>query len=518
MGEFSERQLVYASGDVIYPEIIARKQKELVRMRGLTATVALEREVLPVLAAMEIAGMGINTNAWNALYQEALIQRLETEKALNNIFGVRTMIQEGFFNDSEYIRDIEYNSSQQLLKALAKKGYYLEGTDKEDIALAAITGQMPVELAQLILTFRKSYTRVTRYGSEFLAAIQASTGRIHTDFTQCNTTTGRLSSGEDEESDSDKVNLQNIPRASEYRFCFVPRPGYKFIVYDYQAIEPRILGEISGDPTYLFAFDNNKDIYSEVGTKILNEEVSKRPGRPAELREKTKITVLGNSYGTGKEKFHRKMLIDMNLVKGILNKNIIDIKREESDMMWERFFEVCPAIKKTLDELSDLTDPTKSSRKFYDEVVAFEEADEVAAKIMSSFEKQIKRKGSDLIKYLMKNRAYVTYSESLGGRKRFHKIYSRKFWTEGRNQPIQSTAADILKRAMVDTNALIVNGGYDAFLVNQVHDELIVECREDQAEDLNPKIKTVLLESQSKYLKRVPPKVEGGIKSRWEKD
>src|SRR6185295_7372363 len=125
-----------------------------------------------------------------------------------------------------------------------------------------------------------------------------------------------------------------------------------------------------------YAFDNNLDLYGEVGTKILGEEVSKRKGRPAELRDKTKITVLGNSYGTGKDKFYRKMLVDMNLSKGILNTTINHIAKEDSDMMWSKFFEVCPGIKETLDDLSEIADPHKSRRRVYDEIAA-EEPDEI---------------------------------------------------------------------------------------------------------------------------------------------
>lgn len=518
VGEFSERQLTYASGDVIYPQIIAQKQKELIGLRGLKATLDLEMQVIPVLASMEMAGMGIDTSAWNALYQEAMIKKHNAEKLLNKLFGVHSLVQGGLFGEDSIINAIDYNSSKQVRRALDRLGYVLEGTDKEDIALAAITGVMPRELAQAILTFRRAFTRTTRYGHDFLAAIQKTTGRIHTDFTQCNTSTGRLSSGEDEDSDSDKVNLQNIPRASEYRSCFVPRPGYVFIIYDYQAIEPRILGEMSLDPTYLHAFDHGLDIYSVVGSKMLGEEVSKRKGRPYELREKTKITVLGNSYGTGKDKFHRKMLIDMNLIAGVLNEKILDISREESDMLHGKFFEICPKIKHTLDELSTLADPTKSARKFYDEVVAFEEQDEVIAKIMSTYERiSTFSRGKDTIKNLIKNRAYVTYSESMGGRKRLFKVYNRKFWTEGRNQPIQGTAADVIKRGMVAVHNHIEDKKYDAFIVNQVHDELITEVREDQAEQLDPEIKNILEGSESYYLKRVPSKVEGGIFKKWQK-
>lgn len=519
VGAFSERQLEYASGDVLYPLFIARKQKPLIQQRGLTSTLSLEYKVIPVLSRMELAGMGLDINAWNKLYQEAVVNKMQMEKKLDSLFGVRVAVQLGIFGEDSMIRPIDYDSPRQMKKALERLGYFVEDTSKESIALAAIQGRMPIELAQAILFYRKYFTRVSRYGAEFLNALEPSTGRIHSDFTQARTTSGRLSSGEDEESESDKVNLQNIPSTSEYRACFVPRPGYVYILYDYQAIEPRILGELSNDPTYLHAFDNNLDLYQVLGEKILGEEVSKKKGRPAELRDKTKITVLGNSYGTGKDKFYRKMLIDMNLDRGVLKSQIKEVTREDSDSMWEKFFEICPDIKKTLDELSALANPEKSSRKIYDEIADSEEATVVAAKLAKNFERfsnRYKNKES-LIKKLVGTKGMVTYSETLGGRKRFFRVHHNTYWTEGRNHPIQGLAADILKTAMVDADDAIVSRGHDATLINQVHDELIVEVREDQAEEVDSYIKPILLQSESKFLKRVPPKVEGGIKRKWEK-
>ncbi len=403
-----------------------------------------------------------------------------------------------------------------MKKALEKLGYFVDKTEKKIIALAAITGQMPKDLAQAILLYRKNFTRITRYGAEFLNALETATGRIHTDFTQCMTTTGRLSSREDEESETDKVNLQNIPRDSEYRECFVPKEGYLYIVYDYQAIEPRILGELSHDPTYLNVFDNNLDLYGEVGTKILKKEVSKKT---KELREQTKITVLGTSYGTGKEKFYKKMLIDMNLEKGLLKDNFILITREESDMMWDEIFNVCPDIKQTLDSLSNLADPIKSKRKIYDDLAANEDSQTVAGKIAMNLEKfsyKFKNK-QDIIRDLVNSRGYVTYAQSIGGRKRYFKVHHRNFWTEGRNQPIQSTAADILKTAMIDVHTAIATHKSDAFLVNQVHDELIIEVKAEEAQEVDAYVKPILEQSESKFLKRVKPKVEGGIVPRWQK-
>lgn len=516
VNEFTKEQLDYAAGDVYYPLLIAKRQKQLIVERGLTNTVLLEQKVIPVLASMELKGMAIDQAAWNKLYEEALIGKSQAEQKLNGFFKSSAFVQEDVFGEGKAIREVDYDSPKQLRKALEKLGYFLEDTNQKTIALAAITGTLPRDLAQAILSYRRYFTRKTRYGSEFLSALAPTTNRIHTDFTQCLTTNGRLSSKEDEESETDKVNLQNIPRDSEYRECFVPREGYLYIVYDYQAIEPRILGELSSDPTYLRVFDNDLDLYGEIGTGILKKEVSKKT---KELRNQTKITVLGNSYGTGKDKFYKKMLIDMNLENGLLKNPFTMITKDESDMMWEEFFNVCPNVKPTLNKFSDLADPVKSKRKIYDELAANEDPQAVAAKIAKNMEKfayKFKNKQA-VITDLVNGRGYVTYSQSIGGRKRYFKVHHRTFWTEGRNHPISATAADILKTAMVEVHDAISAHGNDAFLVNQVHDELIIEVKADQAEIVNAYIKPILEQSESKFLKRVKSKVEGGVFARWQK-
>lgn len=519
-GQLTEEQKNYAAGDVLYPLLIARKQKPLIKQRGLTNTILLEHSVIPVIARMEITGMGVDRVAWNKIYQSALVRLGGLEKELDGFFGVTPLIQGALFEQEQISRAVDYNSPKQILKALNKMGYPLANTKKETIALAAILGEFPFDLAQAILSYRKFFKRKTTYGTEFLKAIEEATGRIHSDFSQTKTTSGRLSSGEEDESESDKVNLQNIPRVSEYRHCFVPRPGYKFIIYDYQAIEPRILGEFSHDPTFLHAFDNDLDLYGVVGTKLLGEEVSKREGRPSELRDKTKITVLGNMYGTGKEKFHRKMLLDSNLSDGMLSRDIKYISREDSDKLWEGFFETCPNIKETLDKFSDLANPTMSERTLYDEIVATEDMEAVAAKVRESMEYRKKFLGGNyetVFNKILKKRSYVSYSETLGGRKRFYKVYHRSSWTDGRNQPIQGTAADILKTAMVNLHEAIERNNSDAVLVNQVHDEIIIEVKNSEAEHVDSYVKPIIYESEQKFLKRVPAKAEGGIRDRWEK-
>lgn len=524
VNEFSTEQLEYAAGDVIYPEYFAKHQKEIINKRGLRNTLSLEHAVLPVIAKMELAGMNIDKDAWTILYQEALEGCNKQKALLDELLGVQVLRQENMFDDNpDIINQVNYNSPPQVRKILKKRGYNLSSTASPVLALAAIKGELPRDIAAAIIAYRIFTTRATRYGINFFDAIEPSTGNVHGDFTQCFTATGRLSSGnKSEKREVKRVNLQNIPGLKSYRKCFIPRAGRVYIVYDLQAIEPRILGDMSLDPTYIETFRTGADIYSKIGTPIYNEEVSKAEGRPSELRAKAKIGVLGTSYGTGKPKFHRKMLIDLNAdEEGFLKSSLEYIDREDSDLLWEGIFEVCPSIKDSLDRSSMLADPLTSNRRVYDERAAAEPYKEVYGRLMEILEdnpylseEQRRYKAAEYAS----ERGLISYSESLNGRKRFFKKYHRSWWTDGRNHPIQSTAADILKTAMVHVYQIIENNGYDAVIINQAHDELVIDCAETDAEELSPKVKAAMEAAGNKFLRVVPCKASGGIREFWDKD
>jgi len=526
--ELTEDQIKYAAGDCVWPHMIITPQWEEIKKRGLSATLQLEFDFLPVISHMELQGMNMDVAAWKAVYLDSIEQLIKAEVDLDDFFGIVPIKQEGLFGDSEILKPIMYTSWQQIIKALNKRGYTVENTNSTTLALAGIAGTLPREFVDALLRYRTYFTRKTRYGLNFLDAIDPITKRIHTIFGQTWTASGRLNSGQrageiGEEGDVEipyKVNFQNIPGDREYRNCFVPAPGYVFLIYDYQAIEPRILGEMSKDPTYLDTFLNNKDIYGEIGTKIYGQYVGKKTPEGKILRNKTKVVVLGNAYGTGKKKFHKKLLVDMNIDdEGRLINPIQPITREESDELWEKFFEICPGIKRTLDNLSALADPVLSQRRFYEISTANEEYDEVYQKCYDSLIEYKPHAQSDAIaRRLAGNRAYITYSEAIGGRKLFFKPYHRSAWTEARDHPMQGCTATILKTAMVEVNKAIKERGHDARFINQIHDEVILECKEAEASEIAVYVKPLLEAAGQKFLKIVPCKVEGGIKMKWEKD
>lgn len=519
INEFSERQLDYAAGDCIYPFYIAKHQKPKIKERGLDRTLALEFEVLPILARMEHTGLRLNVPVWTKLYQEAVVQRDAAEKQLDEAFRAQNHYQEDLFTEGELQRQINYRSHQQLKKEFNKLGYNVPSTESDVIAGMAIAGKLPLELARALVAFRIYNTRVTRYGMNFVDCIEPSTGHIHTSFTQCFTNTGRLSSTD--------PNVQNLPRNQAYRGCIIPDDGDVFIIWDLKAIEPRILGDMSLDPTYVHAFTNNLDIYSVIGEQIYHEEVSKAPGRPSELRVKAKIAVLGTSYGTGKPKFYERLLLDLNRdEEGFLNETIELVEREESDRLWEGIFFTCPDIRNSLDNSSSLADPMNSKRVVYDEKAAYTSPKLVKEGIIKNLTddegnprmKVTLQQLEQLAEKRARERGYVTYSSSLNGRKRFFVAHHGSWWTEGRNHPIQATASDIIKIAMVDIAKEIEKRGNDATIINQAHDELVLRCKREEAEEVNAYVQTLMEAAGNKLLNVVPCVAEGGIKERWEKD
>ncbi len=265
------------------------------------------------------------------------------------------------------------------------------------------------------------YRAVSKLKSTYgdgLLAALLDDGRLHTSFKNAFTQTGRLSSAE--------PNLQNIPiktpEGRELRKFFVPKSSdYCLIDADYSQIELRILAALSGDETMVETFRTGGDIHTTTASQVFSvapEDVT------AEMRKKAKAVNFGIVYG----------ISDFSLAGDI------GVSRKEAAAYIEGYFAKYPRVKSYLEELC-----------------------EGAA-----------------------NNGYVT---TLFGRRRYiPELSSQKKTLQalGRrlamNTPIQGTAADIIKIAMVKTDKALAESGLDAKLILQVHDELIVEARREDSE------------------------------------
>lgn len=301
-----------------------------------------------------------------------------------------------------------------------------------------------------VLIFRELTKLKSTYVDALPELINPRTGRVHTTYGQAVAVTGRLA--------SNNPNLQNIPirseRGKEIRKAFVPGDKDRVLISaDYSQIELRIVAAISGDPNMCEAFRLNKDIHTATAAKVYNideADVTK------EMRYKAKSVNFGIIYGQG--------------AFGLADN--LGISRTEAKTIIDNY-------KK---EFSGIT-------KYMDDTINF-----------------AREKG---------------YVETLMGRKRWLRdINSANFTVRGFaernaiNSPIQGTAADMIKMAMVKVQDAMKKGKYRSRMILQVHDELVFDAYKEEAEEL----RALVLENMQLALplpNAVPVIAEAGMGSNW---
>ena len=273
-------------------------------------------------------------------------------------------------------------------------------------------------IIEQILAYRLWSKLKSTYLDGIAGLIRTDTGRIHTSFNQTVTATGRLSSSD--------PNLQNIPVRTEegrmIRALFEPGEGYDYLLSaDYSQIELRLLAHMSGDENFIDAFKRGQDIHARTAAEVFGiplDEVT------PELRRHAKAVNFGIVYG----------ISDFGLARNL------HISRKEAGDYISRYFTRYPGV-----------------RAFMDKVVA--EAHETG---------------------------YVT--TMFGRRRELPAIKSRNFNQRmlaermAMNTPIQGTAADVIKLAMIAAYRKLREAGVKSRILLQVHDELVLEVKESEIE------------------------------------
>lgn len=272
------------------------------------------------------------------------------------------------------------------------------------------------EIVSKILEYRQLVKLQSTYVEGLLALINPKTGRIHSSFNQVIAVTGRISSTE--------PNLQNIPIKQEMgrkiRKVFVPKnEEYTLLDADYSQIELRVLAHITSDENMILAFKNNEDIHTITASKVFGipmEEVT------SVTRSRAKAVNFGIVYGIG----------DFSLSKDL------GITRKEAKKYIEEYLDKYPGV-----------------RQYMHDIV-------VQGKEMGFVTTMFNRR-----RYLPELKSSNFNVRSFGER-------------IAMNTPIQGSAADIIKIAMVKVYREIQNRGLKSRLILQVHDELLIETAKDE--------------------------------------
>lgn len=283
------------------------------------------------------------------------------------------------------------------------------------------------EICDFILQHRKFSKLRSTYTDSLPTLISKRDGRIHTTYNQATTVTGRLSSS--------NPNLQNIPIRSEEgnkirnAFCPQDKENYMMLSADYSQIELRLLAHVANDEHLIEAFNNDIDVHALTASKVFEvpiEEVTK------DMRRKAKAVNFGIVYGQSK----------YGLAKSL------NISNDQAGQFIDKYFESYPKIKQ----------------------------------------------------YMIEKVDYVHeygYVETLYGRKRYlgaelssANYQIREFAERAAiNQPLQGTAADLIKMAMIKIDEELTKKNLKSKMVMQVHDELVFEAAKDEIEELKSIVK-----------------------------
>ena len=274
--DFTEKQISYAARDVEALLPILNHQLKEITTDGLLDTFLLECGVLPCFGDMEFDGMYLDKERWLEIVHENEKQAEEAERELNKIAS--NVRQVDMFGEVS----INWASPDQLLKVLVDlkvkvptrqpDGSYKDMliTKTDDKTLKKV--KKGVKAVELIKKYRGHRIRVTTFGYPYIHAVSEVTGRLHPEFEQIGTETGRPAN----KSKKGSVNLLNIPRDKRFRNCFRGDVDELVETDDYSGCETRIWAEISGDPGLTKAYEEGADVHCYVASILFGKEVTKK--------------------------------------------------------------------------------------------------------------------------------------------------------------------------------------------------------------------------------------------------
>lgn len=301
----------------------------------------------------------------------------------------------------------------------------------------------------MILEYRELAKLKSTYVDSLPLQVHPETGRVHTSFSQTGAVTGRLSSSD--------PNLQNIPTRTDLgrrvRRGFIAKPGNLLLSVDYSQIELRIVAHMAGDEAMLNAFRAGQDIHATTAAAIYAVPLDKVT---KEMRRHAKAINFGLIYGMSA--FGLTRTTDLTLA--------------ESEEFVKAYFRQFPGIKNYLDGIR----------------------------------REAKEKG--FVETLLGRRRYFPVLQST-----LNQTIKNREEREAINAPIQGTAADIMKIAMIQIPPALVKAGLHGRMLLQVHDELVLECPQPEVESM---VNVVRLVMENAYPLSIPLSTEARQGGNWD--
>lgn len=329
-----------------------------------------------------------------------------------------------------------------------KAGYYSTAAD----VLENLRSQDTTGIIAAILEYRELEKLRGTYLDALPQMVNPETGRLHSSFNQTGTVTGRISSSE--------PNLQNIPIRSEIgrrvREAFVAAPGHMLLGADYSQVELRVLAHFSGDEALQEAFHEGQDIHASTAATVYNIDISQVT--PAQ-RSFAKSVNFGLLYGMSAFRLARESNLTL----------------PEAEAFVKTYFESFPRVRQYLE----------------------------------ATRRQAIEKG--YVETLLKRRRYFPALQTEGGGQQAA-MQRRAAEREAVNMPIQGTAADIMKLAMINLHRALAEHGLSGRMILQVHDELLLEVPEEEVAETTAVVCEIM---ENAYPLDVPLKVDAHSGTNW---
>ncbi|HSB08034.1 MAG TPA: DNA polymerase [Blastocatellia bacterium] len=434
-GSLTDAQYEYAAQDAALMLPLYRKLSARLHELSLEDVAKLEFECALPVAAMELAGMALDSDCWRKLVGglERAHRILSDELKRELAAGIPQLT---LFGEPP---NINLDSPTQVMDALAHMGIKVEGTRSWQLQPLA----KDHAAIEKLLEYRSVQKLLSSYGLALLDHMNPVTGRIHADFRQMGATGGRMSCSD--------PNLQQVPNTPEYRACFRAPAGRKLVIADYSQIELRILADWSQDTALVKALLSGEDLHCVTASQMFGihlEQVSK------EQRAAAKQLNYGIMYGLG--------------AQGLGSR--IGCSLDEAEILLRKYFDAYSGVAAFLRDAADRAVTDRESRTRSGRLIYF------------SFDAN--------------DRSQVAGTQRLG-----------------KNAPIQGSSADIIKRAM----ALLYDAlkPIDAKLVNCIHDEIVIEAAEPDAEECAAILDREMTAAAREFIRSVPVTVDIAIGDAW---
>jgi len=416
-------------------QLVPKLREELEKTPALhKLLLEVEQPLEVVLAEMEYTGICINSVYLQELSQELEINLAKLQETAITIAGEKFNL-----GSPKQLSQILFDKLGLSTKYSRKipTGYSTDAGTLERLQEVDTTG-----FVNAIIEYRTLSKLKSTYVDALPALVRRDTQRIHTDFNQTATSTGRLSSS--------NPNLQNIPIRTAFsrqiRKAFLPKSDWLMVSADYSQIELRILAHLSQEPILLHAYQQNEDIHTVTARLVFDKE-----DITSEERRIAKTINFGVIYGMGSLKFSRSTGINKNVANEFI----------------QRFNERYPAVFAYLEGLKKqaiaqgYVETILGRRRYFE--------------FTNNSLRQLKGSNPDNIDLSQLKKLAASDAGLL---------------RSAANAPIQGSSADIIKIAMVQLHKILPK--YQGRLLLQVHDELVFEVPPQEWEELQPQIKSVM--------------------------